>query len=252
MWKKVSLILLILTAGAYIGFFTGCNKKEKALTVYSGKGLKHAMEEIKKTFEQTHDMRITIIYAGSETLLETIKKTRRGDVFVPGSVHYIKAADELVTRDQYVALHIPVFTAMRHNQKGIRSYSDLSKPGIKIAVGNKNMAAIGRVADKIVNDSEREIEFEKNISITASTVNELLDLVLKGEADAALIWADMLQWQKSKGLIQIAIPLAINKVKEIHVAELARTSDQQSAALFADFVASEGKAIFIKHGFGEK
>ena len=42
----------------------------------------------------------------------------------------------------------------------------------------------------------------------------------------------------------------MNEIKEVHVAVLTTTEDRETAQLFADFVASEGRAIFIKRGSG--
>ncbi|GAH46070.1 unnamed protein product [marine sediment metagenome] len=44
----------------------------------------------------------------------------------------------------------------------------------------------------------------------------------------------------------------LKKVKEIRVAVLSASKDKKLAGLFADFVTSEGKAIFAEHGFSRK
>jgi molybdate transport system substrate-binding protein len=228
----------------------GCGKQEKELTVYCGKGLQRAMEEVKETFASTYDVNVHMVYAGSETLLKTIKKTGKGDIFIPGSVNFIRASGELVLQHRYVADHLPIFAIRKDNPKVIQSFSDLLRPGLKLAVGNKDMCAIGRIAESIIKDSDREQEFTTNIAITGSTVNELLDLVLRREVDAALIWADMLSWPEARELQGIEIPGTINKPKEIHVAVLSTAVEKKTALLFADFVATEGGIFFRKHGFG--
>ena len=210
------------------------------------------MEDIKQVFEQKHKIGITIVYGGSDTLLSTIQQTRKGDIFIPGAAPYIKNAGALVVNDQYVALHIPAFYVRIDNQNKIQSFEDLLRPGIKLAVGNKDMCAIGKVAGKIISGSGREADFAKNITMTGSTVNELLDLVIRENVDSSMVWSDMGSWPKARGLKMVEIPPAINKTEEIHVAVLTSTVDRKSAGLFADFVAAEGRAIFTKHGFGEK
>jgi molybdate transport system substrate-binding protein len=210
------------------------------------------LEEVKGAFERKYDVRVHMVYAGSETLIKTIKKTRKGDVFIPGSVNFLSEGGELVLTHQYVAEHIPVFAIRKDNPKAIQSFSDLLQPGLKLAVGNKDMCAIGRVADSIIKDSDREQEFTKNIAITGSTVNELLDLVMRREVDASLIWADMLVWPEALNLQRIDIPEEINKPKKIHVAVLSTAAEKKAAIIFADFVATEGRSFFRTHGFGER
>ena len=254
MGKKANNFIFIMVIACCISILMtgGCEKQEKKLTVYCGKGLKRVMEEVKGAFESTYDVRVHMVYSGSETLLETMQKTRKGDVFIPGSFNFLRESGELVLQHQYVAAHIPVFAIRKDNPKVIQSFPDLLQPGLKLAVGNKNMCAIGRVAYSLMKDSEREQEFTNNFAITGSTVNELLNLVLRREVDASLIWNDMLTWPEAIDLLGIEIPEEINKPKEIHVAVLSTAADKKTAALFADFVATEGTSIFRAHGFGER
>ena len=250
--RGIGSFILLALLGVTLVFGAGCSRETEPLVVYAGKGLKNAMDEVAQSFEQRDGSPVSIIYAGSSILLTTLQKTRKGDVFVPGSSSYIKKAGELATTDQYVALHLPVFIVRVDNPKNLRTYSDLLAPGVRIAVGNKDMCAIGRVAEAILSDSDSQESFRHNIVITGSTVNELLHLVVHGEVDAALGWADMLQWPEAKELQPVAIPDSLNKPKEIRVAVLTTSIVPKRAARFADFVATEGRAIFTKHGYGTR
>ena len=253
MWKRrFSLIFLILLFGFLMAISSSCEKKDQELIVYSGQGLKNVMNELIPDFENKHNLRLKVIYAGSETLLEAIAKSKRGDVFIPGSDKFIDKAGGLVLSHQYVALHIPTIVIHNGNPKNITSFEDLLEPGVKIAVGNKKMCAIGRVSDEIIKASPGKDKFIENITITASTVNELLDLVLYKEVDAALVWSDMKLWRKAKDLRFIELPPGINKTEEIQIAVLSTTTDKKNSSVFADFVATEGRKLFTKHGFGEK
>ena len=87
--------------------------------------------------------------------------------------------------------------------------------------------------------------------MTASTVNELLALVVKAEVDASLIWKDMLEWPEAKDLVLIEIPSGVNIISEIPAAVLATAVDREGAGLFVDFMSTQGRAIFLDHGYGE-
>ena len=252
MLKKAIITLLILILGAAIGGSCGCAKKESSLSVYSGKGLKKPMEGIKAAFQQKYDVELNMIYAGSGTLLRTIEDTKKGDIFIPGSTRTIKEAADLVDNHQYVASHIPIIAVHKNNPKNIQSFVDLAKPGVRLTIGNANMCAIGRAADEIIAKCEQKEDLEKNVVIRSATLNELLNLLIKKEADAAIIWKDMLSWLEPEDLKGIEIASDLNEIEEIHVAVLTTTEDKKTAQVFADFVASEGKATFKKQGFGEK
>lgn len=251
MRNKLSLICAILFFG-FIGMvLCGCEKKNQELVVYSGQGLKNVMEEIIQEFENKHKLGVKIIYAGSGTLLKVISKSKVGDLFIPGSDKFITKAGNLVLHHQYVAQHIPTVVIHKGNPKDIRSFEDILKPGIKIAVGNKNMSAIGRISAEIIHSTPQKDAIVKNITTTASTVNELLELVLHKEVDAAFIWRDMKLWNNANDLDFIQIPPDVNKTEKIHIAVLSTTTDKKNAMVFAEFVTTDGRKLFAKHGFGD-
>ncbi len=244
--KKALAILMLLT----IPIIGGCNKTDdNMLIVYSGKGLKYAMDEITLLFEKKEGVKVEIIYAGSETLLNTIIETRKGDIFIPGSKSYIHKAGSHAMNPQYVAKHTPVFAIRYDQSERIQTYADLLKPGVKITVGNKNMAAIGKVAEAIMKNCDETNNFRPNIVVTGTTVNELLQMVNSGEVDAALVWLDMLTWKQAKDLAIITIPDEINEKKEIWVSQLQSSKNPSLAKKFADFTAGKGQKIFTEHGF---
>jgi len=243
---------LLLVLGVCVLFVVEYAPKDKTLIVYAGKGLQKAMEEIKAVFEEKHDIKLDIFYAGSVTCLRTIKETGRGDIFVPGSIHVLENYADLVDNHQYVALHVPMVCIHKDNPKEIRSFDDLAKPGVRLSVGNTKMCSMGEVANKIISRSALKEGLAKNIVIRSPTVVELLSLVIKKEVDAAIIWKDAMHWPEFRDLKGIEIPPDINEPNEIHVAVLTTSEHKKRAQLFADFVASEGKTIFVKHGFSEK
>ncbi|MBU0946077.1 MAG: molybdate ABC transporter substrate-binding protein [Proteobacteria bacterium] len=252
MSKRMIALALLLVLGVCMLFVVECDPKDKTLIVYVGKGMQKAMEEVQAAFEQKHDIILNIIYAGSATCLSTIRDTGRGDVFVPGSVHIFENAPDLIDNHQYVALHVPMVCIHKDNPKEIRSFDDLAKPGVRISVGNTKMCSMGGVADAILSRSAIKEGITKNIVIRSPTVVELLNLVVRKEVDAAIIWKDTMYWPELKNLKGIEIPPEIIETTEIRVAVLTSSEHKESAQLFADFVASEGKTIFKEHGFSEK
>jgi molybdate transport system substrate-binding protein len=231
---------------------SACGASSEPITVLAGKGLQLPVDEIKALFEQKEGVKVTVIYSGSETLLRTLKSTQRGDVFIPGSPGFIKEAGALIASDQFIGWHVPGFAVRADNPRQLRTYEDLLNPGIRIAVGNKDMNAIGRLTDLILKDVSEAISFRNNIVVTSSTVNELHQLVVSREVDAAFIWLDMLHWPGSEVLRRIDIPAEFNKPREIRVATLATSNHPKLASRFAHFVATDGNAIFEKHGFGKQ
>nr|MDA3835403.1 substrate-binding domain-containing protein [Spirochaetales bacterium] len=230
----------------------GCTEKQERLFVYSGKGLKKPMEDIRVAFEHKYHIKPEIIYAGCITCLNTIRQTKKGDVFISGSVLVIKEAGALVDNHQYVALHVPVIGVHKDNPKNINTVNDLAATGVRLAIGNAKMCSMGRVAESILKKTDLKDQLIQNIVIKTSTGVEIADLLIQKEIHAGILWQDLLVRPEYQDIRSIEIPSALNAIQEIHIAVLTISQDKDSAQLFADFVASEGKAIFKKHGFGEK
>ena len=69
-------LLLFLLLGFSLAIIPGCNQEQSTLVVYAGKGLKKSIEEIRQSFENRYKIPVAVIYAGSNTLLTTIQKTK--------------------------------------------------------------------------------------------------------------------------------------------------------------------------------
>jgi len=248
--KPVGLVwIAIFLISIVVG---GCAEKPERLFVYSGKALKKPMEDIRVAFEQKYHIKPEIIYAGSVTCLNTIRQTEKGDVFIPGSVLVIKETGTLVDNHQHVALHVPVIAVHKDNPKNIHTLNDLAAPGVRLAIGNAKMCSMGRVAESILEKSNLKDQLTQNIVIKTSTGVEIADLILKKEVHAGIVWRDLLTRLEYQDLRRVEISSALNAIQEIHIAVLTISQNKNAAQLFADFVASEGKVIFKKHGFGEK
>ena len=223
----------------------------RTLVVYAGKGLKMPVEEIKVRFEEKHPgIRLEMIYAGSKTLLRTIQKTQRGDVFISGDRQTIERGREFIEGFRAVAWHVPVVAVTREGQGYINSFKDLARRGIRVAAGNTEMCVLGRVTDVIVARSESGDLIKRNILIRSPDPIELIRVLREGEADAAIIWRDMLRWPMAKGLVGVEIPAGLNQLEEVDAAVLRTSTEKAYARLFVDFLCSaEGRAVFNKNGF---
>ena len=251
MYKKAVFLIFLLFTGAVVLFFSGCAKQEKKLIVYAGKGLKAPMEDIVRSFEQRHEVYVNVIYGGSQTLLTVIQKTQKGDVFIAGGLHYIKQAGDLVAYYKIIAEHRPAVVVRADNTKGIFSFQDLTRQGISLAIGNKEICALGEATEELLERTGNLPDFLKNVIFHGSTANELLDLVVQGEVDAAITYAHLLALPKSKELRRIDIPASFIQPLKIPLGVLRVSENRRIADLFCTFVDTEGREIFKKHGFGE-
>ncbi len=220
------------------------------LLVYSGAGLKPAMEEIKKVFEQDQDVVVNYVYAGSAQLLSQIETSGKGDVFIVGSQSAYKVIKDkgLAEENQLVAHHTPIIAVPKGNPANITSLMDFTRSGLRVILGDPKSNAIGETAQKIF--SKNKIEgVDKNVVSLTATVNEIVVALKAGNADAAIITKDGYVGNEAF-LDVIDIPLEQNIDQIIPICVLKSTTNHDLAQKLVDFVASEkGKEIFTKHGF---
>jgi len=259
-------MFMFLLVGAIL--FTGCTSTQQSSTpastvvitntpgtsqenllVYSGAGLKSAMEDVGKAFTNKYGIGIQYNYGGSGTLISQMNLTKKGDVFIPGStVEYSTAKTQgLVGEYQLIAYHVPIIAVQKGNPKGITTIKDFANPGLKVALGDANATAIGKAGAKMFKNFNITGAVEKNVITRTPTINELVVIMNTGQADVSLLTLDQINPEKMDA---IPIPVRDNVVLIVPIGVTTFTKNPENAQKFADFVASdEGKAIFVKHGF---
>jgi len=221
-----------------------------SLLVYCGAGMRKPMDEIGSLFEEEYGISINYNYAGSNTLLSQMELIRKGDVYIPGATYYFDIAKEKGTTDyeQRVAYHVPVIAVPKGNPAGITSLADLAKPGVTVILGDPKAAAIGKMGDKILEKNGIYDTVANNTIARGATVNELVVYTSMNQADASIIWEDLVVNSEKMEIVEI--PREQNIIKIIPIGTLTFSEKKDAATKFVDFVGSpEGKAIFEKHGF---
>ena len=221
-----------------------------SLLVYCGAGMRKPMDEIGSLFFEEYGIPINYNYAGSNTLLSQMELTQMGDVYMPGATYYFDIAKEkgITDYEQRVAYHVPVIAVPKGNPAGITSLADLAKPGVTVILGDSKAAAIGRLGDKILEKNGIYDTVANNTIARGATVNELVVYTSMKQADASIIWEDLVVNSEKMEIVEI--PREQNIIKIIPIGTLTFSEKKDVATKFVDFVASpEGKAIFEKHGF---
>ena len=225
---------------------------QKKLFLYSGGGLRLAVNECVEIFSRESNAEIECNYAGSGVLLNQVQMTRRGDLFMPGDVFYIdivKPAD-LIESKHTVCYFIPQILVREGNPKNIESLEDLVKPGIRLGLGDPEVCAIGKTSVQIFEKSNIEMEaVEKNLVFSSLTVGELGVQIKVGKVDAVIVWDSTAAHYADSGDV-IEIPLDKNVISTVAIALLRSSNDKELAKTFINFITLErGQQIFRKHHF---
>ncbi|RZN42956.1 MAG: molybdate ABC transporter substrate-binding protein [Methanosarcinales archaeon] len=247
------MILLMILVCSVIT--SGCiddmqEQTPESLIVYCGAGMRKPMDEIGSLFEDEYGVSVNYNYAGSNTLLSQMELTQRGDVYMPGATYYFDCARDkgLTDYEQLIAYHVPVIAVPGGNPANITSLEDLAEPEVKVILGDSKAAAIGKIGNKILEKNGIYDAVDRNVIARGATVNELIVYISMDQADASIIWGDLVVYNDK--MEAVAIPVGQNIIKIVPIGTLTASEQKGTATKFVDFVASpEGKAIFEKHGF---
>ncbi|WP_423793135.1 molybdate ABC transporter substrate-binding protein [Methanocaldococcus indicus] len=251
--KKILIIIPILLLVSICGCTNKENSKE-VIHAYVGAGMQEPMDEIGKLFEKKYGIKVEYTYAGSGYLYSQILSSKSGDIFMPGALYYVNELKKkgMILNYTNITKHIPVIVVQKGNPKHITSILDLAKPGVKIALGDSNIA-IGRATNKIFEKLDKDYpgiseKINKNVVVKGATVKQVLFYVMEKQVDAAIVWrADAIENKDKVDIIDISPKY--NVIKTIPIAILSTTKNKEAAEKFYNFVITDGKKIFKKYGF---
>jgi molybdate transport system substrate-binding protein len=222
------------------------------LLLFCGAGIRPAAQEIADAFGERHAVTVECDFAGSEVLLSRIELTGEGDLYMPGDVYYVEQAREknLIASTATACYFIPVILVQKDNPKNIRSVADLTRPGVRVGLGDSKTCAIGRTSAAIfANSGLREEDVARNVVVRTVTVNELGNQIKLGMLDAVIVWDAMAAYFADHGDV-VPIPPKQNVVSTVAVGVLRSTQHPELAQALLDFIASdEGQAIFQRHHY---
>ena len=223
---------------------------DSSLLVYCGAGMRLPMDEIGELFEEEYGTSIQYNYAGSNTLLTQMELTGEGDVYMPGATYYFEVASEkgLIDNFSKVAYHVPVIITPLDNPANISTLDDLTTDDVTVVLGDSEAAAIGVLCQKMLTNKGIYEQVEENVVAKGATVNELVTYVSLDQADASIVWEDLVRDNEDVNMIEISEN--DNIIKIVPIATLKSSENPEHADEFVQFVVSdEGREIFEEYGF---
>ena len=165
--------------------------------------------------------------------------SRLGDLFLAADDSYIQLARDkgLIAEVIPLATMQPVIVIRKDAGKTFAAVDDLLQPGVRIACGNPDAAAIGKTTRKLLEQSGHWQSVEQQINATGvfkPTVNEVANDVKLGSVDAGIVW-DTTAAQYPE-LVAIHVPELDAGQATVDVAVLNSAKDPTAALHFARYV----------------
>ena len=197
------VLLLLFTLAALVGgaalYFQGGNDNV-VLTIYADRTLQPALEEIVGDYvdllaSQGVNVEVKYIYGSSGFALSQLELAGSGDLYVADGLHYAMIGVEKGVLDGDSVKKIGVIRlaliVAEGNPKGIKGLSDaLTRPDVKLAVGNPEHVTAGVLAWRLFDDIGVKGKVEQLVGegrvVVVESAFQAANLVVLGVVDAAL------------------------------------------------------------------
>jgi molybdate transport system substrate-binding protein len=212
------------------------------------------MEEIAARFEQEKGIRVNMIFGGSGTLLSQIELSKQGEIYLPGSPDYIIIAERkrlvIEKSDRIVAYLIPAIITPAGNPANIQSLQDLTRPGVRIGIGNPETVCLGLYGVEILERNDLLVPVMKNVVTFGGSCSKTANLAAMNKVDAILGWRVFHFWNPDRMDYVRLAPEDIPRISYIPISIPVYTKDVALSKAFIEFVLSPlGRSVYEEYGY---
>jgi molybdate transport system substrate-binding protein len=162
--------------------------EQPEITLYAGSMLRPAIEETIKAFEKREGARVTRVYNGCGILVAQMKAGQVPDAYFACDSEFMNQVGGLFSKPLAVSQNELVILVHKGNPHGIRSLSDLKKPGLRVGIGHEKQCAMGWLTQRTFDESGLKTEVMKNVVVQTPTGDMLVNQMRSGSLDAAVAY----------------------------------------------------------------
>jgi molybdate transport system substrate-binding protein len=257
--KKISIVIVCLLT--VICSLQNCSQDlnlekntDHSLTIYCGITMVKPIRELIDIFEKENKCAMTIVPGSSEDLYQSLKLSREGDLYLPGSDTYRSLhSDEGLLADYiHVGYNRVAMIVARDNPKQISAdIYNLAKKEYAVAIGNPEVCSIGQVTKKILTQAGIYDKVVDNaVRITADS-RGTAKLLRDGSVDLILNWQATAYFNENREFMEtLVLDESVTPKKQLLINLLTCTKNAGLARRFMIFAGSvAGQNIFQKYGF---
>lgn len=224
------------------------------LLIYCGITMVRPITELARSFEQREGMKISISQGGSEDLYQSAKKSRVGDLYLPGEPSYRDRhlGEGLLGEYRIVGYNQMAIFVQKGNPKRVKAeLNELLRPDLTLMIGNADSGSVGKEAKDML---DRAGLYPKVVAKAAFLMpdSRAINIALRrGEADVTLNWRATAFFPDNAPHIDIVdFDPRVARPQALLLNLLTFSRHPVQARRFIDYVASaEGQAVFRKYGF---
>jgi molybdate transport system substrate-binding protein len=256
-WPLVAFFSILVLVALVVSMRSKDGKRsgKSVITVYCAAGVRLAVEEVAKQFEQELGVKVALEYASSGVLANRLKTDREGglasaDVYIPADYQFTNRAlaDGLTTEAFRVARWKVVLGVKPGLDLDLSNCDDLLSRGISFVMCDP-LTGVGKKTRKMLVKSGHWTSVDSAKASSFPTVTEAA-LAVKENAgtQAAFIWNST---ARQHGLRVVDLPELADSSADISVAVTASTENPTLALQFARYLAApqKGGLVFARHKY---
>ncbi len=222
------------------------------ITFYCGAVNRRAVESVVKAFEDREGVTVNTVYNGCGILTAQMRTINQDggagfpDVYMACDRYYLETVEAWFQEDRDISDTRIVIAVPEGNPKNIQSIRDLTRPGMRVAVGQPEQCTIGALTRIMLEKMGLYQEVMANVVTQTTSSSLLVPGVVTKSVDAALAYATDTKAEADK-IDHIAIDSEF--ATAIQPFSIARSSDYKylGRRLFDDV--REAREEFEKAGF---
>ncbi len=231
---------LALLAAVAAALVAGCGSPDDAgqqgrsdeLLVAAEPSLRTPLQNYERTFAGGE---VSIEFVGFDEVAEQLRDGEGPDVVLSADPKLadLRVGDDLVPQPKTVASSRLVLAVPKEGAK-VRSLADLATPGVKIAMGEKDIA-VGAYARTLLRrlGAERRRAILDNVRYEEGDVAEIAGRIMRGQADAGFLYTTDVVAESGK-LRAIGLPPRLDPAVSYKAAMAADAEHEGAAEQFID------------------
>jgi len=225
-----------------------------SITVSAAASLKDAFNEIGSLYKTKTGREVNFNFAASGVLQRQIETGAPIDVFASAAE---KQMDDLAAKGlidaksrRNFAQNTLVLVVSQNTKLNLAGFNDLTNPEVtKIAIGNPKTVPAGQYSEQVFGKLGLKDAVQPKL-VLAEDVRQVLDWVVRGDADAGVVYATDARIGGEKVRMVASAPEDSHEPILYPLAIVKNSGQEQAAKEFVELVMSaEGQAILQKYGF---
>ncbi len=199
------------------------------VTFFCGSVNRRAVDSIIKAFEQREGVVVNTVYNGCGILtaqMKTIRDQRQGggfpDTYMACDRYYLENVKDWFQEDVDISDTEVVIAVQEGNPSNIQNLQDLTKPGMRISVGQPDQCTIGALTRQMLEQEGVHDEVMKNVVTQTATSSMLIPTVTTKSVDATFAYATDTRAESDK---VDSIRIGSSAAQAVQPFAIARSSD---------------------------